>query len=141
MKKTVISLLTLCLVVFSYGQSIDEIINPGEVKRIETILAADDMQGRRTFTPGIEKASAFIEDEFKKAGLQTFNGAANFRQEFFMYESKTSAAKVVIDGKEIPDSVLAVFSYQPKVSLTEKNDIEVVKIKAGDSDSQSTNIN
>jgi hypothetical protein len=116
----------------SVAQSVDNVINEKEVGRIEKILSADDMQGRRTFTPGIEKASSFIEEEFKKAGLQTFNGAPNYRQEFFMYESKNTGSKVVIDGNLIPDSLVAVFSYQPQVALTEKSGVEVVKINAGD---------
>ena len=132
MKKIFVSILTLCTIFTAHAQSIDKIINAAEVKRIEEILAADDMQGRRTFTPAIDKASAFIEAQFKQAGLQTFNGAANYRQEFFMHHSTTVSSKIVIDEKIIPDSVIASFSYQPTVALTEKSDIEIVKINTGD---------
>ena len=72
MRKVIVSAFVLTLCSSVYGQSIDKIITSSEVTRIEKVLAADDMQGRRTFTPGIDKASAFIESEFKKAGLQTF---------------------------------------------------------------------
>lgn len=133
MKKIITIVITLCSLQVSHAQSINKIINAKKVKRIEQVLSADDMQGRRSFTPGIDKASAFIESEFKKTGLQTFNGAANYRQEFFMYESKTESAKIIIDGKEIDDSLVAVFSYQPEVALTEKSEVEVVTIKAGES--------
>jgi hypothetical protein len=121
------------------GQSIDKIIAPKEVTRIEKILSADDMQGRRTFTPGIDKASAFIESEFKKIGLQTFNGAPNFRQEFSMTESKAVSSKITIDGKEIDNATVVAFSYQPQVSLTEKSEISVVKINKGDNVGQKFN--
>jgi hypothetical protein len=134
MKKSIFGFCALslgfsCAVV---GQSIDKIIATKEVTRIEKVLSADDMQGRRTFTPGIDKASAFIESEFKKIGLQTFNGAPNFRQEFSMMESKAVSSKVTIDGKEIDNAQVVAFSYQPQVALTEKNDITVVKISKGD---------
>ena len=132
MKKIIITVISLCCIYVSGAQSIDKIINPKAVKRIEKKLSSDAMQGRRTFTPGIEKASAFIEKQFKKAGLQTFNGSPNYRQEFFMYESKNTAAKIIIDGKSIPDSLVVVFSYQPQVALTEKNEVEIVKISTGD---------
>ena len=132
MKKIFVSILTLCTIFTAHAQSIDKIINAAEVKRIEEILAADDMQGRRTFTPAIDKASALIEAQFKQAGLQTFNGASNYRQEFFMHHSTTVSSKIIIDEKVIPDSVTASFSYQPTVALTEKSDIEIVKINAGD---------
>ena len=132
MKKTIVSILTLCNIFIAQAQSINKIINAAEVKRIEEVLAADDMQGRRTFTPGIDKASAFIEAAFKRAGLQTFNGATNYRQEFFMHHAATTAAKIIIDGKAIPDSVTASFCYQPTVALTEKSDVEIVTISAAD---------
>ena len=129
----------LFLVLFSFyyffslsAQSITKIIKEKEVRRIEKILSADDMQGRETFTPGIEKASAFIEAEFKKIGLQPFNGAGNFRQEFFMYQSKTAEAKVIIDGNVIADSMVVSLSYLPEFTFTEKSDIEIVKINKGD---------
>ncbi len=122
-----------------HGQSIDKIITNKEVTRIEKILSADDMQGRRTFTPGIDKASAFIESEFKKIGLQTFNGATNYRQEFSMTASKAVSSKITIDGKEINNNQVVTFSYLPQVSLTEKSDISIVKINKGDNIGQKFN--
>jgi hypothetical protein len=141
MKKNVLGFLALSLS-FSCaveGQSIDKIIAPKEVTRIEKILAADDMQGRRTFTPGIDKASAFIESEFEKIGLKTFMGATNFRQEFAMTESKAVSSKITIDGKEIDNAQVVAFSYQPQVYLTEKNDISIVRINKGDNIGQKFN--
>lgn len=114
------------------GQTIDKIITPKEATRIETVLSADDMQGRRTFTPGIDKASAFIESEFKGIGLQPFNGATNFRQEFFMTASKAVSSKITFNGEEIFNNQVVTFSYLPEVSLTEKSDITVVSINKGD---------
>lgn len=121
------------------GQSIDKIITNKEVTRIEKILSADDMQGRRTFTPGIDKASAFIESEFKAIGLQTFNAATNYKQEFSLTASKAVSSKITIDGKEINNNQVATFSYVPQVSLTEKSDIAIVKINKGDNFGQKFN--
>lgn len=132
MKKNILSIFILGLCFSVSGQSIDKVITTKEVSRIEKTLSADDMQGRRTFTPGIDKASAFIESEFKKAGLKPLNGLTNFRQEFFMTESKALTSKISIDGKEIDNNKVAVFSYQPQVSLTDKSDITIVKIAKGD---------
>ncbi len=133
MKKSCIAGLYLLFVVHWAGaQDIDKIINAKETERIEKILAADDMQGRRTFTPGIEKASSFIESEFKKIGLQTFAGAPDYRQGFSMYEADTKAAKVIINGKLVPDSLVVSFSYLPEINWTEKSEVEVVSIKPGD---------
>lgn len=132
MKKIIFTVITVSLVYAGKAQLVNKVIKVKEVTRVEKKLAADDMQGRRTFTAGIEKASAFIEAEFKKAGLQTFNGAAGYKQQFYMYESVPSVANIVIDGVRIPDSLTTSFSYQPHISLTEKTGVEVVYIKAGD---------
>ena len=53
----------------SYSQMIDKVINPQEVERIEKILSADDMQGRASFSPGIEKAADFISGELVVFGF------------------------------------------------------------------------
>ncbi|MDX6189264.1 M20/M25/M40 family metallo-hydrolase [Flavobacterium sp. Fl-318] len=132
MKKIIVSMFVLSQCFNVHGQSIDKIITTKEVTRIEKILSADDMQGRRTFTPGIEKASAFIESEFKEIGLKTFNTATNYRQEFSITVSKGVSSKITIDGKEINNNQIATFSYLPQVSLTEKSDISIVKINKGD---------
>lgn len=132
MKKICVYVVFTVFVYSVNAQSAGKIITARQVKKIEKILSADDMQGRRTFTPAIEKASAFIETQFKKAGLQTFKGAANYRQEFFISQAITGDLKISIDGKSVTDSLIIMFSYQPTISLTEKNDVEIVKINTGD---------
>jgi hypothetical protein len=132
MKKICVCVVFTVFIYSVNAQSAGKIITARQVKKIEKILSADDMQGRRTFTPAIEKASAFIETQFKKAGLQTFKGAANYRQEFFMSQAITGDLKISIDGKSVTDSLIIMFSYQPTISLTEKSDVEIVKINAGD---------
>ena len=132
MKKIVLSAVVLCSTCMLQAQNINKIINTKDVTKIEKVLSADDMQGRRAFTPGIDKASSYIESEFKKIGLQTFNGAKDFKQEFSMTESKNVSLKVLIDGKAIDKVDVVSFSYQPQLDMTEKSDVQVVKINAGD---------
>ena len=132
MKKIVLSAVVLCSAYMLQAQSINKIINKKYVTKIEKVLSADDMQGRRAFTPGIDRASSFIESEFKKIGLQTFNGAKDFKQEFFMTESKNVSLNVLIDGKAIDKEDVVSFSYQPQIAMTEKSDVQVVKISIGD---------
>jgi len=55
-----------------------------ETTRIETALAADNMEGRRAFTPGNEKAAAFIADEFQRIGLKKWNEQESYLQTFQM---------------------------------------------------------
>ncbi|MBN8837376.1 MAG: M28 family peptidase [Sphingobacteriia bacterium] len=127
-------ILIVSLVLFAgktFAQDINKIINVAEVERIEKVLASDEMQGRKTFTPGIAKASAFIEDEFKKAGLQYWKGLNSYKQEFFMFESLNASAVVKIDEQLIADTAVVAVSFQEKTSLSEKN-TEVMSISATD---------
>ncbi|MFT5714383.1 MAG: putative aminopeptidase FrvX [Flavobacterium sp.] len=133
MKRIVLSGLVLCSGLMVQAQSIDKIISVNKVTEIETVLSADDMQGRRAFTPGIDKASGYIESQFKKIGLQTFNGAKDYKQEFAMTESRRSGLEVQIDGKFIDEGSMISFSYQPQLSFTENSPITIVNIRTGDS--------
>ena len=77
------------------AQSIDAVISSKEVERIERVLSSDDMQGRRAFTPSIDKAADFIASEFKAAGLRTWNNTDSYRQEFAMVRPKFISASAV----------------------------------------------
>lgn len=62
------------------------------------MLSSDEMQGRRTFTPGIEKAANFIASEFEKIGLQKWNNGNSHLQSFSMIRTKTTSLKAMVDG-------------------------------------------
>lgn len=116
---------------FAYSQDIDKIINAAEVERIEKILSADDMQGRRTFTPGIDKAADFIAEEFKKAGLQPVNGKSYF-QEFKLVKAKFISADGTINGKSIDSRNIVALSNQPSLSISQASGYEKIKVSATD---------
>ena len=59
------------------------------------------MRGRKTFSPEIDKAADFISDEFKKAGLQTFNGANGYRQDFAMVNPKFVSGSATFDNDQV----------------------------------------
>src|SRR5579863_4446931 len=92
------------------AQDIDKIINPAEVEKIEKILSADDMQGRATFSPGIEKAADFIEAQFRAAGLQTWDNGNSYRQPFSLIRAKTVGLTGIFDGQPLDSSSIIVFS-------------------------------
>ncbi|MBA4196024.1 MAG: aminopeptidase [Chitinophaga sp.] len=131
MKKIIVIVGIFFALITVQAQDINKIINAAEVERIEKTLSSDEMQGRRTFTPGIAKASAFIEAEFKNIGLQYWKGLNSYKQEFFMVESVNNSAAVKIDGQNIPDSSIVVSSFQLTASLTEKN-TEIISVTATD---------
>ena len=84
-------------------------INRKEVIRIETELASDKMEGRATFSPGIELASKFIEAEFKKINLSYFDNLTNYRQEFDVKGKAANNVIGILPGKSKPDEYV-IFS-------------------------------
>lgn len=114
------------------NSNIDKVINAAEAERIERVLSADEMQGRKTFSPGIDKAAAFIADEFKKAGLQTMSGLNGYMQNFVMVRPNFVSAKGTLDGAEIDGRNIIVFTTKPSVSVNEKSGYRVVRIGATD---------
>jgi Zn-dependent M28 family amino/carboxypeptidase len=64
------------------AQSIAIPITEKTVKKHLYTLASDKMGGRKPGTEGIEKAAQYIENEFKKYELKTFEGYTSYRQNF-----------------------------------------------------------
>lgn len=96
------------------AQSIDKIITREYTDYLIKTLSSDDMQGRATFTPGIDKAASFIEAEFKKIGLQPLVGEKNFRQTFYKYQVTILNTTVKINGEEIKPEDLIVTGVNSK---------------------------
>jgi Zn-dependent M28 family amino/carboxypeptidase len=131
MKKIFLTGLLMTATFFVFGQNADAILNAKEAERIEKILAADDMMGRRAFTPYIDKAADFIADEFKKAGIQTFNGASGYKQEFTMVTPKFSNGSCTFDNNEVDFKNVMVITCQPGLFINEKSGYEKIKLEAG----------
>ncbi|HNH22230.1 MAG TPA: M20/M25/M40 family metallo-hydrolase [Ferruginibacter sp.] len=117
---------------FSFAQKIDKIINPTEVERIERILSADDMQGRKTFTPGIDKAADFIAAEFAKSKLRYFGNLKSYFQEFAMTKSKPVEVSGSIDNEPLTTDNIAANTTAKEISINSLKDYEVVIIKSTD---------
>jgi len=114
------------------AQVIDHIINPDAVEKIERTLSADDMEGRQTFKPGIEKAADYIEREFHTAGLQPLNGGRSYRQTFSMFRTRLTTASATLDGQPpLTVSDIAVVSNANHIQLDNNSGYEKVFIKAG----------
>lgn len=110
--------------------NVNTLINTKDVDRIIKTLSADDMQGRATFTPGIEKAAQFIEGEFKQAGLKPLPGDAGYRQNFTMTRSTPVFTMASINGKVIPkDSVIAL-TGAASFEWNNNADVQIVKLSA-----------
>ena len=124
-------LLLLALPFIAQSQKIDKIITRSETERIESYLASDELEGRKPFTPGIEKAAKFISAEFEKAGLQQTEGS--YLQTFYMVKTKLKSFTATIDGKELDAKQVAFFTVEPNISMDEKSGYEVATFQKGES--------
>lgn len=116
--------------VLSIAQSIDKIINAAEVERIEKVLSSDDMRGRKTFTPDIERAADFIAAEFKKNGLQYFNGLTSYRQEFSMVRMKFISAEGTFDGQPVTSDNIIAFTTQAELTINNNSGYQKINLAA-----------
>ncbi len=110
---------------------INTIINLKEVERIEKVLAADEMRGRRTFSPEIDKAADFIAAEFKAIGLQTWDNGNSFRQDFVMVSPKQTSLSATLDNTTADEKKVVVITCEPGFYITEKSGYEKTTISGG----------
>ena len=143
MKKHILSIAFIIAALYSFGQDVDKLIKQDEVKRIITTLAADDMQGRRIFTPGIEKAAKFIEDEFRKIGLDPLPGNAGYRQQVTMVGSAPPAQPLfnvagVIPGKSKPEEYVVFSAHYDHLGIRKSMESDSIYNGADDDASGTT---
>ena len=132
MKKIVLTITAGFICLLSIAQKIDKIINAAEVERIEKILSADDMQGRKTFTPGIDKAADFIAAEFAKSKLQFFGSNKNYFQDIIMTKAKPVEISGMLDADSLNTTNVAANTTATQINITSLKDYEVVVVKKED---------
>lgn len=96
------------------------VIDNQEVVRIETELASDKMEGRATFSPGIELASSFIEGEFKKINLSYFDDLTNYRQEFDVKGKAANNVIGIVPGKSKPDEYVIFSAHYDHLGIAKE---------------------
>ncbi|HVF82204.1 MAG TPA: M20/M25/M40 family metallo-hydrolase [Flavisolibacter sp.] len=106
-------------------------VSPSEVARIENALASDEMRGRKTGSPEIDKAADFIAAEFRKAGLQPLAGDS-YLQEFVMLRPRLGELRYVAGGAEIDRKNIIVLTSQASLNVDESSGYTVSKISAGE---------
>jgi Peptidase family M28 len=131
-KNWIITAVLLTGNIFCIAQDIDKVINAAEVERIERILSADDMQGRKTFTPGIDKAADFIAAEFAKSKLKFLGGSKTYFQEFAMIKTKAILVKGMLDADTLNELNCIAATTQEAINLTSMTGYETVLIKKED---------
>ncbi|TGE15410.1 M20/M25/M40 family metallo-hydrolase [Hymenobacter elongatus] len=97
-------------------------VSAATVERVARVLAADDMEGRASTQPGGLKAAQFLASEFQRLGLSSLPGITGYEQVFSVYESKTAALYVTVNGVNIPADKSLLVSGQPHLNWTSEDD-------------------
>jgi len=113
------------LVLFGFIANAQNGIQQSEVTRIETELASDAMEGRGMFTPGIEKASAFIEGEFKRIGLTRYKDLTSYSQDFLIKGKKANNVIGIIPGKSKPNEYVIFSGHYDHLGMKESGDDKI----------------
>ncbi|MFT5673957.1 MAG: Zn-dependent M28 family amino/carboxypeptidase [Polaribacter sp.] len=101
-------------------------IDSATVKKHLYTLASDEMEGRGTGTPGIEKAAKYIENEFKRIGLTTFEGLETYRQTFSFtprggkVDITTANIIGVLEGKSKKDEYVIISAHYDHLGIKGK---------------------
>ncbi|MES2807375.1 MAG: M20/M25/M40 family metallo-hydrolase, partial [Bacteroidota bacterium] len=127
MKRIITTVALIATATCGFTQDVDRLIQRNDVERIIKTLSADDMQGRGTFTPGIEKAAKFIENEFKTIGLKPLDGNTGFLQTFSMVKTSGVARNVSINGAAVSAENVAVLA-NTSFSWSSLSDTEVAVV-------------
>lgn len=99
------------------------LIDSNMVRKHLYTLAADAMEGRKSGTPGIEKAAIYIENEFKKLGLKNFGTLKSYRQTFTFKnrstkEDITSSNIIgVLEGKSKKEEFIIISAHYDHLGM------------------------
>ncbi|MEX6627432.1 M28 family peptidase [Tenacibaculum salmonis] len=93
------------------------IIDSLVVKKHLYTLASDEMQGRKPGTTGMEKATIYIENEFKRIGLKTYDNLATYRQNFTHKGIKMSNIIGVLEGESKKDEIVVISAHHDHLGI------------------------
>ncbi|AUC15955.1 peptidase M28 [Tenacibaculum sp. SZ-18] len=88
-----------------------------KIKKHLYTLASDEMEGRATGTPGIEKAAQYIENEFGKIGLNFYNNLTSYRQNFEYDKVKMFNIIGVLEGRSKKNEYVIISAHYDHLKM------------------------
>ena len=134
MKRITALIIMLSSIISISAQKKNEWSFLSETERIVKFLASDELAGRQVFTEGNDNAAAFIADEFKKAGLQPWDGKSFF-QSFALTQLHFVSANAVLNGEPVDEKNIFVMTPGDKEMLQTNEgsaDYEIASISKTD---------
>jgi len=90
-----------------------------------TYLASDDLKGRASFSPGIDKAGEYISQRFTEIGLSPLEGNKDFKQTFNVTSIVPESLSVTLNGIAITEESLAMASTISTLSWKNIEEVEI----------------
>ena len=112
-------------------------IDRGEVERIISTLAADEMLGRAAFSPGADRAAAFIADELGRLGLAKLSGLDTYLQRFEVEGRRLTNVVATIPGRR-PDEIVLFSAHYDHIGIRPPVDGDSIANGANDDASGTT---
>ena len=121
-------ILSLLGIAFSLGckhKETETPITPDEIKSHIAVLANDSLMGRKPFTAGETKATAYIAGQFKKIGLEPGNKGSYFQDVPMVEITSTPSDGMTITGGKAPVSLHFMTDF---VAAT-RREVDTVQLK------------
>jgi Zn-dependent M28 family amino/carboxypeptidase len=93
------------------------------------VLAADDMQGRDTGSPGLKKAESYVVDQLKKNGLKPAGTKGYYQSAKFVQrtlDEQSSSAALIFSGKAQPLQLGEDAAFSTRIDLAPKLEAPLV---------------
>ena len=130
-------LLVIVFIILS-SCSDDKIINERLISKHLSTLSDDKMEGRRAGTNGIEKAAKYIESEFERIGLKTYDTLNSYRQNFNFYDMPFYNVIGVLEGKSLPNEYVIISAHYDHLGIDHKKEGDNIYNGANDNASGTT---
>ena len=131
-KINVLSFLFALIIMSSCKKESPTIITESLVRKHIETLASDVMEGRKSGTPGIEKAAKYIESEFKRIGLEAYEGMDSYRQNFMYKEMELSNVIGYLPGKNKKDELVIISAHYDHLGIKENGTGDLIFNGAND---------
>ena len=128
LRKFLISAAFLAFTTGAFAQQADKYLNAAEALRIESVLAADDMRGRKPGTPEMERAADFIAAEFKKSGLKYYDGLQMYKQVFSQVRTKFLSAVASMNDSTVEEKNIIAITTDSLLKINENSGYSQVVI-------------
>jgi Zn-dependent M28 family amino/carboxypeptidase len=148
MKEIIIIFMASILVVSCRTSNKEDDVDRNKIAKIDSLtirkhlytLASDEMGGRAPGTAGIEKAAQYIENEFKRIGLSTYDSFTTYRQNFEYKDIKMFNVIGVLEGESKKDEYVIVSAHYDHLGTKKEGEGDLIFNGANDDASGVTGV-